>query len=126
MDEEGITDFNYALNSIIDMSVEYVGDDVETILNNREKYEQIIKDLGFTKKYDNSNSEIEIELGDGTDKNGKEYTNGSKRVTIYSYNPKSDEVEFQLSGPNYYNKRHRIPLDQLTDYVTSEELFESV
>ena len=126
MDEEGVTDFNYALNSIIDNSTEYVGDDVETILNNREKYEQIIKDLGFAKKYENSNFEIEIELGPGTGKDGKEYTDGVKRVTIYSYNPKSDEVEFQVSGPNYYNKRHRIPLDQLTDYVTSEELFESV
>ena len=57
---------------------EYIGDDVETILNNREKYEQIIKDLGFTKKYENSNFEKEIEMGPGTDKDGKEYTDGQK------------------------------------------------
>ena len=126
MDEEGLTDFNYALNSIIDNSTEYVGDDVETILNNREKYEQIIKDLGFAKKYENSNFEIEIELGPGTGKDGKEYTDGQKRVTIVSYDPKSDEVEFQVSGPNYWNKRHKTPLDKLSDYAVSEELFESI
>jgi len=124
MDEEGLSDFNYTLNSIIDKSAEYVGDDVETILNNREKYEQIIKDLGFARKWENSNFTKEIELGPGTDKDGKEYTDGVKRVTIYSYDPKSDEVEFQVSGPNYYNKRHRTPLDQLSDYVVSEELFD--
>ena len=73
---------------------------------------------------DNSNFEVEIEMGPGTDKDGKEFTDGKKRVTIYSYDPKSDEVEFQVSGPDYFNKRHRTPLDQLSDFVVSKELFD--
>ena len=50
MDEEGLSDFNYALNNIINEIKEYVGGDAETILKNRERYEKILKDLGFTKK----------------------------------------------------------------------------
>ena len=90
--------------------------------------------MKFTKKYDNSPLQKEIDMGDGADKDGKEYSEPAvtphpssveriKRITLVAYDPKSDEVEFQITGPNYWNKRHRTPLDQLSDYVVSKELF---
>ena len=119
MDEEGLSDFNYALNNIIDEINKYVGGDAETILKNRERYEKILKDLGFEKRYSNSN--FERVVGDVDQK----LTGDTKRITIMSYDPKIDEVDISITG-NFQGKRHQIPLDQLSDYVVSKELFESI
>jgi len=110
VDEEGLSDFNHGLDRIIDKSNEYIEGDVETILKNREKYEQIIKDLEFTQRYNRGEFEKTIKI-DG----------GEKRVTIISYDPKIDKVDINITG-NFPSKRHYIPLDKLSDYVVSEEL----
>ena len=44
-----------------------------------------------------------------------------------SYDPKIDEVDITITGTKYFQVRDlQIPLDELSDYVVSKELFESI
>jgi len=123
MDKEGLEAFNDTLKIIIDELVEYIGDDIETISKNNEKYQQTLKDLGFGQRYSRSSHSLKIDLGEKK----------VKEIVIHSYDPKEDIVTFILTidtslqkGGTFKRETVKVPIDQLSDYAVSEELLESV
>jgi len=128
VDKEGIDDFNDRLIWFIDSVIKEYGDDAQNIKNNREKFKQVTEELGFKQSWARANLKRDMSVDGGT-----------KTVEIKDYNPKDNSLEITIGQPTqgedkiYRTKyqRYNITLDELSDYVVSdqhqpEDLLESV
>ena len=112
------------MNQIIDKALEEYSGDVETVKKNREKFNKTIKELGFKKQWSSAPGAVEVP--------SDETNHCHTTITIHNFKPKTGQVEFTVrkhagkSGGSDKSERHITPMVELSDYVVSDQLFESV
>ena len=121
VDDDGVENINWEMNQIIDKALEEYAGDVDTVKKNREKFNETMTELGFTKQWSNAPWRVEKNTDD---------PNLKKTVTISTFDPKTGQVEFNVKVQKKHPEsdkttRHTTPIDELSDYVLSEELFET-
>ena len=114
IDDEGRENFNYELTSFIDGIIEKYGDNVEQLIKNREEFNKVTKELGFTKPYSNSDLRRTVEI-EGEDQ--------PRIVSIRRYDPKDNKLTISVSNrKGYGGQTYQITLDQLADYTLQHKL----
>ena len=123
VDEDGVKNINWEMNQIIDKAMSEYGEDVEIVKKNREKFNKTMTELGFKKQWSTGPWTVEVP--------SDETNHGNTTITIYDFKPKTGQVEFTVrkhagkSGGSDKSERHTTTIDDLSNYVVSEELFES-
>ena len=80
-------------------------------------------ELGFKKQWSSAPWSVEVPSDE---------TNINKTVTIYEFKPETGQVEFTVrqhagkAGGSDETSRHTTQIEELSDYVLSDKLFESV
>ena len=111
---------------IIDKEMSEYGEDVEIVKKNREKFNKTITELGFKKQW--SSGPWTVDIKDDEDDLHKT----TKSVGIHEFKPKTGQVEFTVrkhagkAGGSDKTTRYTTPIEELSDYVVSDQLFESV
>ena len=110
------------MNQIIDKALEEYGGVVEIVKKNREKFNKTITELGFKKQWSTAPWSVEVP--------SDETNHGHTTVTIHNFKPKTGQVDFTVrkhagkAGGSDKSEQHITPIEGLSDYVVSEELFE--
>ena len=118
-----VENINWEMNQIIDKALEEYSGVVEIVKKNREKFNKTITDLGFKKQWSSAPWSVAKVIDDPED-------NLKKTVTIHTFDPKTAKVKFTVRtetkpGESDKSEEHTTQIEELSDYVVSDELFET-
>ena len=112
--DEAVDEMNNSFSSFIDKVMEDYEDIIDEVVKNNKRFIETMDSLGFKKS--------------GKWRSMYQYTNEAeyKYVDIEEYDSKTDMVEFRVRSEEggHNTKRYKVKLDQLSDYVVSEEIFQ--